>query len=160
MMSTLAAVATRLVDRRRRGKAVGTGIDDTIDKDHPGASDTVARPLSVTSCQLRCDQTKRQDVSAGQSRLTHFRFVKNPLLPTFDTTLGPRSQTLEQIGETGAMVLRTRMPHGADAEACSLQRRTREEGRTVKTFTENYCSSHLDEARKPRGATRNPRGRS
>ena len=65
-----------------------------------------------------------------------FRFVKNPLLPTFDTTLGPRSQTLEQIGQTGAMVLRMRMPHGADADPCRLQRRTRDEGRTVKTFTE------------------------
>ena len=89
-----------------------------------------------------------------------FRFVKNPLLPTFDITLGPRSQTLEQIGQTGAMVLRMRMAHGADAEPCRLQRRTRKEGRTVKTFTENICSSHLDEAREPRGATRNPRGRS
>ena len=55
-----------------------------------------------------------------------FRFVKNPLLPTFDTTLGPRSQTLVQIGQTGAMVLRMRMPHGADAEPCRLQRKTRE----------------------------------
>ena len=60
LTSTLAAVATRLVDRRRRGKAVGTGIDDTIGKDHPGASDKVARALSVTSGQLRCNCSKRQ----------------------------------------------------------------------------------------------------
>ena len=64
-------MATRSVDRRRRIKAVGTGIDDTIDKDHPGASDTVAHPLPVTSDQLRCNCSKQQDPSAGWSRLTH-----------------------------------------------------------------------------------------
>ena len=71
LTSTLAVRAKESVSERRRGKVVGIGIDDTIDKDYPGASYKVARALSVTSCQLRCDHTKRQDLSAGQSRLTH-----------------------------------------------------------------------------------------
>ena len=89
-----------------------------------------------------------------------FRFVKNPLVPTFDTILGPRSQTLEQIGQTRAMVLRMRMAHGADAEPCRLQRRTRDEGRTVKTFTEMNGFTYLDGPRESSGATRDPRGHS
>ena len=37
-----------------------------------------------------------------------------------------------QIGQTGAMVLRMRMPHGADAEPCRLQRRSRRDGKSVR----------------------------
>jgi hypothetical protein len=55
-----------------------------------------------------------------------FTFVKNPFVPTFDTILGPRGQTLNRIGETGLMVLRMRRSHEADAGPCRLQRRTRE----------------------------------
>ena len=50
------------------------------------------------------------------------------------------------------------VPSEASASAESDAERA-EGGLSVRTYTENFCYSHLDEAREPQGTTRGPQGR-
>ena len=83
--------------------------------------------------------------------------------PTFVTMKGLRNHKLAWIGANGigngVMVLRMRSVLGRDAGHCRLQPRTRFGYRNIFGSTGNNCYSHLDEAREPSGAIRDPRGR-
>ena len=87
------------------------------------------------------------------------RFVQKPLAQPMTPMNGHYNREIEANGPTGIMVLRMRMPYGADAGPCRLQPRTR--GGEFGTLgpTGKSCCSHLGGPGEPPGATRGPRGR-
>ena len=88
----------------------------------------------------------------------HYTRLK-PLAQPMATMNGHYNRENEANGPTGIMVLRMRMPYGADAGPCRLQPRTR--GGEFGTLgpTGKSCCSHLGGPGEPPGATRGPRGR-
>ena len=84
-----------------------------------------------------------------------FRLISGHLLPTMDPILGPRNQRLIRIGQSGIMVLRLRVPIMADAEACRLQPRTRQ-NRPKRHRV--HCEQLLFTLRRSRGAIKRYQG--
>ena len=77
-----------------------------------------------------------------------------------DHMKGRWSQKLTHVRACGAHVLRMeRYVHHASSAIAGFSAVLGEDGVSVRTYTENFFSSHLDEAGEPWGATRGPQGR-
>ena len=87
-----------------------------------------------------------------------FTFIKRHSLAPKGIWLGPRSQILDRIGQTDMMVYRGGSVPSGDAGHCRLRRRSRRDGKSVRTSISNNCSSHLGGPGEPSGATWRPRG--
>ena len=84
-----------------------------------------------------------------------FRLISGHLLPTMDPILGAQNQRLIRIGQSGIMVLRLRVPIMADAEACRLQPRTRQNRPKRHNV---HCEQLFFTLRRSRGAIKRYQG--
>ena len=150
------------IDEGLSTRAGGLAIVEPVDKDHPGTSGSVARPLPVATRPPGTGCAPENCLAAGQPRLAHkalysFRDTWYPLryLPWDLTAASSSASDILASWFTVRDCHAWPKPGGA--------RSGREVGRGSSGVTKvrcESCSSHLDEAGEPSGATRDPRGRS
>ena len=118
------------------------------------------RPLEVNLCACAGTLNRRRQL-AQRAQLADQGFVdvQNARAPAMDHMKGRRSQKLTHVRACDAHVHRMERLHHASSAIAGFSAVLGEDGLSVRTYTGNFCYSHLDEAGEPWGATRGPQGR-
>ena len=99
-----------------------------------GRTTSTGPRLSLSPYTSVSDFSSARQAQVGRKAFT---FIKRHSLAPKGIWLGPRSQILDRIGQTDMMVYRGGSVPSGDAGHCSLQRRSRRDGKSVRTSISN-----------------------